>query len=95
MKVCRHCGYEHPAYNSCGNRHCPKCQSLAKARWVRKRQSELLPLTYYHAVFALPHKLNAPARSNSKALYGILFKSVSETLLLFGKNELGGTLGFI
>lgn len=95
MKVCELCGYSHPVYNSCGNRHCPKCQNLAKARWVRKRQSELLPVTYYHAVFTLPHRINALARSNQKAVYGILFRSVSETLLKFGKNELGGTLGFI
>ena len=95
LKVCKYCGYSHPVYNSCGNRHCPRCQSLIKAKWVKKRQDELLPVTYYHAVFTLPHKLGPLARANSKAVYGILFRSVSETLLLFGKNELGGKLGFI
>lgn len=95
MKVCSNCGYSHPVYNSCGNRHCPKCQSLSKARWVAKRQAELLPTVYYHAVFTLPHMINAIARANSKAVYNLLFRSVSETLLKFGQNELGGKVGFI
>ena len=58
MKKCRSCGHEHPTYNSCGNRHCPKCQSLAKFRWVEKRKEELLPVAYFHNVFTLPHDLN-------------------------------------
>ena len=95
MKKCSSCGYEHPTYNSCGNRHCPKCQSLAKFRWVKKRQEELLPVDYFHNVFTLPHDLNALARSNKKVIYNILFKSVSETLLEFGENGLGEKVGFI
>ncbi|MCG2789270.1 MAG: IS91 family transposase [Actinomycetia bacterium] len=95
MKVCNFCGYEHPTYNSCGNRHCPKCQTLAKVRWVKKREEELLPVDYFHNVFTLPHELNALARSNKRLIYDILFKSVSETLLQFGENELGGKVGFI
>jgi len=95
MKVCSLCGYEHPTYNSCGNRHCPKCQSLAKFRWVKKREEELLPVDYFHNVFTLPHGLNILARSNKKEIYNILFKSVSETLAQFGENELGGKVGFI
>jgi hypothetical protein len=95
MKVCSLCGYEHPTYNSCGNRHCPKCQSLAKLRWVKKRKEELLPVDYFHNVFTLPHQINALARSNKKEIYNILFKSVSETLLEFGQNGLGGKIGFI
>lgn len=95
LKVCATCGYNHPVYNSCGNRHCPRCQNMVKARWVKKRQDELLPVTYYHAVFTLPHRIGPLARSNKKAVYRILFRSVSETLLTFGQNELGGTLGFI
>lgn len=95
MKVCNSCGYEHPAYNSCGNRHCPKCQTLSKVRWVKKRQEELLPAKYFHNVFTLPHNLNVLARPNKKTLYDILFKSVSETLLEFGENELGGKIGFL
>ena len=84
IKTCSFCGYEHPTYNSCGNRHCPKCQSLAKLRWVKKREEELLPVDYFHNVFTLPHKLNALARPNKKIIYDILFRSVSETLLKFG-----------
>ncbi len=95
MKTCSFCGYEHPTYNSCGNRHCPKCQSLAKLRWVKKREEELLPVDYFHNVFTLPHKLNALARPNKKVIYDILFRSVSETLTQFGENELGGKIGFL
>lgn len=95
MKTCSSCGFSHPTYNSCGNRHCPKCQTLAKVRWVKKREEELLPVDYFHNVFTLPHSLNSLARSNKKIIYDILFKSVSETLLEFGKNELGGKIGFL
>ncbi|MFC2159780.1 IS91 family transposase [Actinomycetota bacterium] len=95
MRKCDSCGYEHPTYNSCGNRHCPKCQSLAKLRWVAKRQEELLPVNYFHNVFTIPHRLNGLARYNKKLIYDILFRSVSETLTQFGKNELGGKLGFL
>ena len=95
MRICSFCGYEHPTYNSCGNRHCPKCQSLAKLRWVKKREEELLPVDYFHNVFTLPHRLNALARSNKKIIYDILFRSVSEALLEFGENELGGRIGFL
>ena len=95
MKKCDHCGFSHPTYNSCGNRHCPKCQSLAKFRWVKKRKEDLLPVSYFHNVFTLPHDLNGLAGSNKKVIYNILFKSVSETLLEFGQNNLGGKIGFI
>jgi len=95
MKKCDHCGYEHLTYNSCGNRHCPKCQSLARFRWVKKRQEELLPVAYFHNVFTLPHDLNGLAGSNKKVIYNMLFKSVSETLLEFGQSQFGGKIGFI
>jgi len=95
MKACSHCGYEHPVYNSCGNRHCPKCQNLAKLRWVAKRQEELLPVNYFHNVFTLPHRLNGLALYNKKLIYDILFRSVSETLTQFGESQLGGKLGFL
>ena len=95
MKVCSFCGYEHPTYNSCGNRHCPKCQALSRVRWVKKRKEELLPVDYFHECFTLPHELNTLARSNKKVIYDILFKSVSQTLLEFGENSLGGKIGFI
>ena len=90
---CDACGFTRNAYNSCRNRHCPKCQALAKARWVAAREAELLPVTYFHAVFTLPHELNALALCNKKQVFDILFRSVSETLLSFAAKELGGTLG--
>jgi len=94
LKQCDTCGHERPAYNSCRNRHCPKCQSLKKAQWVEDRKSELLPVPYFHNVFTLPHELNPIALCNMAVIYSMLFKAVAETLLVFGRNNLGGTLGF-
>ncbi len=94
VEKCNKCGFEQHAYNSCRNRHCPKCQCLTKARWLEDRKAELLPVPYFHNVFTLPHELNPIALSNRKAIFSILFKAVSETLLQFGINNLGGTLGF-
>ncbi len=95
VEKCEQCGFRKPSYNSCRNRHCPKCQGLTKARWLQDRKSELLPVGYFHDVFTLPHKLNALILNNKKTLLNILFKSVSETLLQFGRNNLGGKLGFL
>jgi hypothetical protein len=92
---CDACGFERPAYNSCRNRHCPKCQSLAKARWLEKQTAELLPVGYFHLVFTLPHELNRLILANKKIVLGLLFKAVSETLLEFGKRRLGATMGII
>jgi len=95
LKKCDTCGFEHPTYNSCRNRHCPKCQSLAKARWLKKQTSELLPVGYFHLVFTLPHELNWLILANRKILLTLLFKAVSETLLEFGRTRLKGTVGII
>jgi hypothetical protein len=95
VEKCKLCGFKKPSYNSCRNRHCPKCQSLTKARWLQDRKSELLPVGYFHDVFTLPHKLNPLILNNKKTLLNILFKSVSETLLEFGRNNLGGKLGLL
>jgi len=92
---CDSCGFERPAYNSCRNRHCPKCQSLAKAKWVEKQTSELLPVGYFHMVFTLPHEFNRLILANKKIGLSLLFKAVSETLLEFGQTRLKGTLGII
>jgi putative transposase/transposase-like zinc-binding protein len=92
---CDACGFERPAYNSCRNRHCPKCQSLAKAQWLEKQTAELLPVGYFHVVFTLPHELNRLILANNKIVLGLLFKAASETLLEFGRSRLGGTLGLI
>ena len=98
IERCELCGFERMAYNSCRNRHCPKCQSMAKARWLHARKEELLPVGYFHAVFTLPHELNALVQCNKRKLYGLLFHAVSQTLAGFGsnpRNGLGGKLGFI
>ena len=95
VEKCSLCGFRKPSYNSCRNRHCPKCQSLTKARWLEDRKSELLPVGYFHNVFTLPHELNPLALRNKKTVYSILFKAVSETLLEFGRNNIGGRLGFL
>src|SRR5437899_7952714 len=93
LKQCDTCGFEHPAYNSCRNRHCPKCQSMAKANWLEKQKSELLPVGYFHLVFTLPHELNRLILVNKKVLINLLFQAVSETLSKFARTHLRGTLG--
>ena len=93
IERCDSCGFERPAYNSCRNRHCPKCQSLAKVKWLDKQKSELLPVGYFHLVFTVPHELNRLILANKKPLINILFHAVSETLLEFAKTHLKGTLG--
>ena len=95
LKQCDTCGFEHPTYNSCRNRHCPKCQSLAKAKWLNKQTCELLPVGYFHLVFALPHEFNRLILAHKKILLALLFKAVSETLLEFGQRRLGATIGII
>ncbi len=92
---CDACCFERPAYNSCRNRHCPKCQSLAKAKWLEKQTSELLPVGYFHLVFTLAHELNPLILAHKKILLALLFKAASETLLAFGQTRLKGTLGII
>jgi len=98
IERCDHCGNERIMYNSCRNRHCPKCQNMPRERWLETRKAELLPVNYFHNVFTLPHELNPLILSNKAVMLDVLFKSVSETLLVFGrnpKNGLGGKLGFI
>ena len=92
LERCNQCGFERPAYNSCRNRHCPKCQSIAKARWLEKQKSELLPVGYFHLVFTLPHELNPLVLAQKRVLLKILFQAVSETLREFGRTHLKGTL---
>src|SRR3954467_12669088 len=91
---CEQCHAQHYRYHSCRNRHCPKCQTLAKERWLAARRAELLPVPYFHVVFTLPHELNALAQGNPRLIYGLLFESVSATLLEFGANPrwLGGDI---
>ena len=98
LEHCDHCRTERITYNSCRNRHCPKCQNIPRERWLRARNAEILPVIYFHTVFTLPHDLNPIIVCNKKIMLDILFKSVAETLLAFGhnpKNGLGGKVGFI
>ncbi len=94
---CNRCGFQRPVYNSCRNRNCPKCQALAKARWLEARKAELLPVSYFHNVFTLPHEVNGLALCNQKLVYTLLFQSVAQTLQEFAsdpRHGLGGQLGF-
>ncbi|MFC1853138.1 IS91 family transposase [candidate division CSSED10-310 bacterium] len=95
LQQCDDCGHEMIVFNSCRDRHCPKCQTGARARWLEKRSAELLPLTYFHLVFTLPHELNPIALCNKEVICKLLFQAVSKTLLQFGKNNLDGKVGFI
>ena len=93
---CDSCGHQVPIYNSCRNRHCPKCQSLAKAKWLEARQQELLPVTYYHVVFTLPDCVAKLALQNARVIYNLLFRAVSESLLRIAADpkHLGAKIGF-
>ena len=94
LRECDACGERRYVYHSCRNRHCPKCQTRAKERWLDQQRSELLPVPYFHLVFTLPHELNALAQGNPRALYAMLFAAASETLTGFGQNPrwLGGQI---
>ncbi len=92
---CEGCGSDQIAYNSCRNRHCPKCQSTAARRWLEARQSDLLPLEYYHVVFTLPAAIAAIAYQNKALIYDLLFDTAAETLLTIGSDpkHLGARIG--
>jgi hypothetical protein len=92
---CDTCGSLRIAYHSCRNRHCPKCQHMPRERWLAKRKEEILPVNYFHVVFTLPHELNAVILNHKRLMLNCLFAAVSQTLLRFGKNELGGRPGLL
>ena len=95
MAQCDHCGGQVVRYRSCGNRHCPKCQTLSKQRWLERECADLLDIDYWHLVFTLPHALNPLAQRNPQVIYQLLFRAASQTLLEFGRNPrwLGDELG--
>lgn len=98
VEQCDQCGFEQIAYNSCRDRHCPKCQCLVKEQWLNDRKAELLPCGYFHFVFTLPHDLNPIILCNKRITLQMLFSAVSETLQAFAKDpqwRLEGQLGFI
>jgi hypothetical protein len=94
---CDHCGALRISYNSCRNRHCPKCQSLEKERWLEAREKDLLPTSYFHLVFTLPEGLMSLALRNQKVIYNLLFKVVSEAIIELSKDSkhLGAEIGFM
>src|SRR5215475_353080 len=80
VEQCDQCGHQRIAYNSCRNRHCPKCQSLARAQWIEQRKADLLDTDYFHVVFTVPEPMAAIALGNKAIVYGILFRAAAETL---------------
>jgi len=95
VEQCNDCGASRIAYNSCRNRHCPKCQGLARAQWLAERQAELLPVAYFHVVFTLPTSVGEIAFQNKAAVYAILFRAAAETLATIAADprHLGAKLG--
>jgi len=94
---CTRCGHQAISYNSCRNRHCPRCQGNARARWMAARAAELLPLPYFHLVFTLPHELSALTLQNKRLLYDLLFRTSAATLLELARDpkHLGAEIGFL
>jgi hypothetical protein len=91
--VCAQCGQEHFVPHACGNRHCPSCQGAQAVEWLQRQERALLPVPYFHLVFPLPHRLNGLIRQNRRVMFNLLFRSASQTLLTFGRHELGAQLG--
>jgi hypothetical protein len=96
LERCDECGHERNCFNSCRDRHCPKCQSLARAQWIENRQSELLEVPYFHVVFTVPEEIAAIAYQNKEVVYGILFRATAETLRTIAADpkHLGAEIGF-
>ena len=96
IEQCGHCDHQRISYNSCRNRHCPKCQNLARAQWIGKRKLELLPIDYYHVVFTIPEQLNPLALQNKAVFYKLLFDATAATLQTIARDtkHLGAEIGF-
>src|SRR5271155_3722145 len=97
LDECMRCGHRAPiSYNSCRNRHCPKCQTAARDRWIATRRQELLPTRYVHVVFTLPSQLASLALQNKKVIYGLLLRASAKTLLEVARDprHLGAEIGF-
>ncbi len=96
LDQCTRCGYRAISFNSCRNRHCPRCQANARDRWIEARSRELLPNPYVHVVFTLPHELAPLALQNKRVIYNLLFRTSAETLLEIARDpkHLGADIGF-
>lgn len=90
---CDRCGAQRISYNSCGNRHCPKCGAAKKLAWLEQRRADLLPIPYFHVVFTTDHALNDLAQENPRAVYDLVFQAASEALQEAGRRYLGGEVG--
>ena len=97
VEQCDRCAYRRIAYNSCRDRHCPKCQSLAKAKWLESQQRNLLPCEYFHVVFTIPECIAALAFYNQTVVYNILFRAAAQTLQTIARDprHLGAQIGFL
>ena len=96
-KRCDRCGHEQVVYNSCRNRHCPKCQAAARKQWLVARQQDLLDVPYFHVVFTVPEPLGPLALHNKRVLYGLIFRAASDTLATLARDpkHLGAEIGFL
>ena len=96
VEQCDHCGHRRVWYNSCRNRHCPTCQSLARAEWLERRRADLLPTEYFHVVFTVPPAVAEIAAQNKAVVYGLLFRAVADTLRTIAADprHLGAEIGF-
>ena len=96
VEQCDHCGHRRVWYNSCRNRHCPTCQSLARAKWLERRRADLLPTEYFHVVFTVPPAVAEIAAQNKAVVYGLLFRAVADTLRTIAADprHLGAEIGF-
>ena len=98
VEACDQCGHTRNAYNSCRDRHCPKCQTMVKEKWLNNRKAELVPCPYFHNVFTLPHELKSLIMVNKRIMLALLFTAVKETLQVFARDpqwRIEGQLGFI
>jgi hypothetical protein len=97
VERCDRCGHQRISYNSCRNRHCPKCQETARAEWTAEREQEVLPVEYFHVVFTIPHELAGVALQNKKVVYDILFRASAETLCAIARDpkHLGAEIGVL
>ena len=97
VEQCDRCGHERVSYNSCRNRHCPKCQETARAEWTAEREREILPVEYFHVVFTIPHELAGIALQNKRVVYDILFRTSADTLCTIARDpkHLGAEIGLL
>ena len=93
LEACCSCGHQYAVYNSCRNRHCPKCQAFAQEQWIAARSERILPVPHYHVVFTLPSELRALARFRPELIYDALLHATGETFLDLGRSRLGAMMG--